>query len=70
MSHKEISEGLDSATQKHEKEIVIDLSVDRILHHLGVYLVIILAVVTKLTEVTGEKIIYTLNFDLRCSFLK
>lgn len=56
MSHQEIPSGLDSATRQQEKDLVIDLAPDRILYHIGVNLLIILAVITKLTEETGSKL--------------
>nr|XP_039248782.1 uncharacterized protein LOC120326526 [Styela clava] len=52
----EASKGLEQASQKHEKEIVIELGSDRILHYIGVYVVILLAILSKLSEVVGDKL--------------
>nr|XP_039248781.1 uncharacterized protein LOC120326525 [Styela clava] len=62
MSQAETLQGLDTASQKHEQELVIELSSDRILHFLGVSLPILLAVVTKITEITGNNLsCFTIN---------
>lgn len=55
MSQEEISEGLDFTATRQEKDLVIDLAPDRILHQIGVNLLILLAILTKLTEVTGKQ---------------
>lgn len=50
------SEALDIASQKHEKEIVIEFGPDRILHYIGVYLVGFLAVLTKISELAAASL--------------
>lgn len=54
MSSSEMIQGLEQASQKHEKEIVIELGSDRILHYVGVYLIIVLAVITKISDLAGN----------------
>ena len=45
---------LDEAAKEHEKDVVIDLGVDRIVKWIGVYLLLALAIVVKIAEVVGE----------------
>ncbi|XP_077971439.1 uncharacterized protein LOC120346273 isoform X2 [Styela clava] len=52
----EILEGLEFAFQKHEKEIVTELAADRLLHFIGVYLILVLAVLSKALEISDENI--------------
>ncbi|XP_077968387.1 uncharacterized protein LOC144422261 [Styela clava] len=55
-SASEVAQGLENASQKQEKEIVIELGSDRILHYIGVYLVLFLAAVSKLSEAIGPNL--------------
>ncbi|XP_039249659.2 uncharacterized protein LOC120327271 [Styela clava] len=73
MSHAEIFLGLEKASQKHEKEIVIELPSDRFLHFLGVYFLVLLAIVTKISEVAGAKLScfpVTNTHNVKGSFIK
>lgn len=50
MNAQNVASDLTKEVEKHEKEIVTDLGVDRIGYYLGVYGLLALTVVTKLAE--------------------
>ncbi|CAK8694157.1 unnamed protein product [Clavelina lepadiformis] len=49
-------EKLDSISKEHEAEVVIDLGADRLLKWIGVYLLLALAVVIKITDYVGPNL--------------
>ena len=63
-------EALENASQKHEKELVIEFGPDRILQYIGVYLVASLAVIAKISELAGDigRRGVTGNSLITCSF--
>uniref|UniRef100_H2ZMC9 Innexin n=1 Tax=Ciona savignyi TaxID=51511 RepID=H2ZMC9_CIOSA len=48
--------GLENAAQKHEIDLVIDLGVDRLLKWIGVYTILALAVVAKISDFVGPNL--------------
>lgn len=54
-STSEIASKLQETSQIHEKEIVIDFGKDRIMHFLGVYVVLFLAVYCEIANLSTGK---------------
>lgn len=54
-SHTEVTQGLEHASQKNEKEIVIEFGIDRILQF-AVYVLSFLAVIAKISELAGQNV--------------
>ena len=55
-------ESFEKQTQKHEKKIVVDLGMDRIIQFVSTYLIAFLAIPTIIFVIIGK-------FDYSCSFL-
>ena len=56
MSHADGLSKLEEAAKEYEKDLVVELSADKIIKWIGVYLFLGLAVVAKIGETFGKKV--------------